>query len=42
MILDSNLNQIGIDRGGQQIQKCREKFRELLVLLVNIASFQVN
>ena len=38
---DSNMNQIGIDRGGQQVQKCRDKFKELLSLLVSIASLQV-
>ena len=35
------MNQIGIDRGGQQVQKCRDKFKELLFLLVSIASLQV-
>ena len=37
---DSNLSQIGMDRGGQSIQKCRERFRELLHLMVKIASKQ--
>jgi len=38
--LDSNINQIGIARGGQTIQRCREKFKDLLQLLVQIASHQ--
>jgi len=38
--LDSNISQIGISRGGQTIQRCREKFKELLQLLVQIASHQ--
>lgn len=37
---DSNLSQIGMDRGGQSIQKCREKFRDLLHLMIKIASKQ--
>eukprot|EP00825_Cyclidium_porcatum_P003833 TRINITY_DN11778_c0_g4_i1.p2 TRINITY_DN11778_c0_g4~~TRINITY_DN11778_c0_g4_i1.p2 ORF type:complete len:176 (-),score=39.10 TRINITY_DN11778_c0_g4_i1:124-651(-) len=37
---DSNMNQIGLDRGGAQISKARDKFKELLVLLVQIASHQ--
>jgi V-type H+-transporting ATPase subunit D len=40
--LDSNINQIGIARGGQTIQRCREKFKELLLLLVQIASHQTS
>lgn len=40
--LDSNINQIGIARGGQTIQRCREKFKELLQLLVQIASHQTS
>eukprot|EP01017_Pseudomicrothorax_dubius_P011779 TRINITY_DN14492_c0_g1_i1.p1 TRINITY_DN14492_c0_g1~~TRINITY_DN14492_c0_g1_i1.p1 ORF type:complete len:260 (-),score=79.91 TRINITY_DN14492_c0_g1_i1:155-934(-) len=39
---DSNLGQIGIDRGGQTIARCREKFRELLDLLVKIATLQTS
>mmetsp|Transcript_30049 Transcript_30049/g.34766 ORF Transcript_30049/g.34766 Transcript_30049/m.34766 type:complete len:200 (+) Transcript_30049:1-600(+) len=39
---DSNLSQIGIARGGQQIQKTREKFRELIECLVKIASLQTS
>jgi len=39
---DSNLSQIGIARGGQQIQKTREKFRELVECLVKIASLQTS
>jgi len=38
--LDSNINQIGIARGGQTIQRCREKFKDLLQLLVQISSHQ--
>lgn len=38
--LDSNIGQIGIARGGQTIQRCREKFKDLLQLLVQIASHQ--
>ena len=34
--------QIGMDRGGQSIQRCRDKFKEYLELLINIASFQVS
>ena len=41
MYKDSNINQIGIARGGQTIQRCREKFKDLLQLLVQIASHQV-
>lgn len=36
---DSSMSQIGIDRGGQAIQSCRDKFKDLLVLLIKIASF---
>lgn len=36
---DSSMSQIGLDRGGQAIQRCRDKFKDLLTLLVKIASF---
>jgi len=36
--MDSNMNQIGIARGGQTVQRTKEKFKELLYLLVDIAS----
>ena len=39
--IDSNMNQIGIARGGQTVQRTKEKFKELLALLVDIASEQV-
>jgi len=39
---ESNLNQIGIARGGQEIQRCKEKFRDLLAVLVKIASLQTS
>ena len=35
------MSQIGLERGGHSIQKCREKFRSILSLLVNIAGLQV-
>jgi V-type H+-transporting ATPase subunit D len=35
---DSSMNQIGLDRGGQAIQRCRDKFKDLLIILVKIAS----
>lgn len=36
---DSNMSQIGIDRGGQAIQRCKDKFKDLLILLIKIASY---
>jgi len=39
---DSNLSQIGIARGGQEIQRCRERFKELLMQLIKIASLQTS
>jgi len=39
---DSNLSQIGIAKGGQEIQRCKEKFRDLLICLVKIASLQTS
>jgi hypothetical protein len=38
---DNAMSQIGLERGGHSIQKCREKFRSILTLLVNIAGLQV-
>ena len=38
---DNAMSQIGLERGGHSIQKCREKFRSILSLLVDIASLQV-
>lgn len=35
------MSQIGLERGGHSIQKCREKFRTILTLLVDIAGLQV-
>ena len=34
------MSQIGMERGGYSIQKCREKFRAILDLLVATASLQ--
>ncbi|CAD8071247.1 unnamed protein product [Paramecium sonneborni] len=39
---DSSMSQIGLARGGQSIQRCRDKFKDLLVLLIKIASFQTS
>ena len=36
------MSQIGLERGGHSIQKCREKFRSILSLLVEIGGLQVN
>ena len=41
MYVDSNISQIGISRGGQEIQRCKDRFRALLIILVRIASLQV-
>jgi V-type H+-transporting ATPase subunit D len=38
---DNAMSQIGLERGGHSIQKCREKFRSILTLLVDIAGLQV-
>lgn len=38
---DNAMSQIGLERGGHSIQKCREKFRSILTLLVEIAGLQV-
>ena len=35
------MSQIGLERGGHSIQKCREKFRSILALLVAIGGLQV-
>ena len=37
---ENGISQLGMDRGGQSIQRCREVFKELLDLLVLIASYQ--
>jgi hypothetical protein len=34
------MSQIGLERGGFAIQKCRDKFRSILDVLVQIASLQ--
>ena len=39
---ENTMSQIGMERGGQSVQKCRDKFREVLVLLVDIASLQAS
>jgi V-type H+-transporting ATPase subunit D len=36
------MSQIGLERGGFSIQKCREKFRGILDLLIRIASLQAS
>ncbi len=38
---ESDLSKIGLERGGHSIQKCRVKFREIIEILVDIASLQV-
>lgn len=38
---ENAMSQIGLERGGHSIQKCREKFRSILTLLVDIAGLQV-
>lgn len=35
---DSQMSQIGLDRGGQAIQQCRDRFKQLLLILIKIAS----
>jgi V-type H+-transporting ATPase subunit D len=39
---DNAMSQIGLERGGYSIQKCREKFRIILDLLIQIASLQAS
>lgn len=39
---DNGMSQIGLERGGLSIQHCREKFRTILTLLVEIASMQAS
>lgn len=39
---DNAMSQIGLERGGYSIQKCREKFRTILDLLIQIASLQAS
>lgn len=36
------MSQIGLERGGHSIQICREKFRSILSLLIDIASLQAS
>ena len=37
---DNAMSQIGLERGGYSIQKCREKFRKILDIMVQAATFQ--
>ncbi|KAM3146458.1 hypothetical protein pb186bvf_001427 [Paramecium bursaria] len=39
---DSSMSQIGLAQGGQAIQRCRDKFKDLLIMLVKIASLQTS
>lgn len=39
---ENSMSQIGLERGGYSIQKCREKFRGILDLLIQIASLQAS
>lgn len=39
---DNAMSQIGLERGGHSIQVCREKFKSILSLLIDIASLQVH
>jgi len=39
---ENAMSQIGLERGGHSIQKCREKFRSILTLLVDIAGLQAS
>lgn len=39
---ENSMSQIGLERGGYSIQKCREKFRGILELLIQIASLQAS
>lgn len=39
---ENSMSQIGLERGGFSIQKCREKFRGILDLLIRIASLQAS
>ena len=39
---ENNFSQIGLDRGGQSIQMCRDKFKDLLQLVIQIASLQTS
>ena len=36
------MSQIGLERGGHAIQICRQKFRSILSLLIDIASLQAS
>lgn len=40
--VDNSMSQIGLERGGHSIQICREKFRSILSLLIDIASLQAS
>lgn len=40
--VENSMSQIGLERGGFSIQKCREKFRSILDLLIQIASLQAS
>lgn len=39
---ENAMSQIGLERGGYSIQKCREKFKTILDLLIQIASLQAS
>ena len=38
---DSAMGQIGLERGGHSIQICRDKFKSILSMMIDIASLQV-
>jgi V-type H+-transporting ATPase subunit D len=40
--IEDSMSQIGLERGGFSIQKCREKFRSILDLMIKIASLQAS
>ncbi len=39
---ENAMNQIGIDRGGQSIARCRDKFKDSLSLIIRIATLQAS
>lgn len=39
---DNAMSQIGLERGGFSIQKCREKFKQILELMIRTASLQAS
>ena len=39
---ENAMSEIGLDRGGYSIQKCREIFKRILELLIRIASLQAS